>query len=115
MQYDERYDDQNEVGNEDTTRHMQPEEDTAEPAPVSGFASKFAANAYGEDVDEGISSSLNFLIINQLAEKPLRGVLDKYEMPTKTKTLCVPRVNLQIWDSLRAQQWNTDPKLQKVE
>jgi hypothetical protein len=82
---------------------------------VSGFATRFAASTYGDDIDSGIASSLQYLLNTKLPEKPLKDILEKYETPANAKNLCVPKVNTQIWDSLRPHSRNNDLKLQNVE
>ena len=82
---------------------------------VSGFAVKFASSAYGDEIDRGTASSLQYLLTNKLAEKHLTDLLEKYETPKNAKNLCVPKVNQQIWDSLRPHTRNNDLKLQKVQ
>lgn len=87
---------------------------TEEPA-VSGFAEKFAASSYGKDIEPGMASSLRYLFTNRLTDKQLGDVCDLYDTPKNAKHLCVPKVNSQIWDSLRPQLRSNDIKLQKVE
>lgn len=86
-----------------------------EEMPVSGFAVKFASSSYGDEIDGETASSLQYLLTNKLAEKHLTDLLEKYETPKNAKNLCVPKVNQQIWDSLRPHTRNNDLKLQKVE
>ena len=84
-----------------------------EEMPVSGFAVKFVSSSYGDEIDGETASSLQYLLANKLAEKHLTDLLEKYETPKNAKNLCVPKVNPQIWDSLRPHTRNNDLKLQR--
>ena len=56
-----------------------------EDMPVSGFAVKFVSSSYGDEIDGETASSLQYLLMNKLAEKHLTGLLEKYETPKNAK------------------------------
>ena len=63
---------------------------------LQGFAAKFVAVDYDEDIDSEVASSLPYILSTRLPEKPLAGLMDKYKTSRNAKTLCAPRVNAQI-------------------
>ena len=88
---------------------------TEEPPVASGFAVKFAMVTVGDNIDSVVATSLQYMLTNKLAEKPLNEMLDRYDTPGNARNLCVPKVNPQIWDSLKPHSRNVDLKLQKVQ
>lgn len=87
----------------------------AQEVKLQGFAAKFAETEYGAAIGEGTAASLQYLLTTKLPEKPMTDILDKYNTPSNTKNLSVPKVNQQIWDSLRPHVRQNDSKLQKVQ
>ena len=96
--------------NNDMAQAKMPSESTP-----SGFAAKFAMTTVGEEIDPDVASSMQYLLTNRLAETPLNDMLDRYITPKNARNMCVPKVNTQIWDSLKPHTRNTDLKLQKVQ
>ena len=89
--------------------------ETLTPAKAQGFAAKYATEAAGKPIDEVMAVSLNYLMTNQLAEKPLLEMMEKYESPTNCEVLRIPKVNAPIWDSLNSKTRSADLKLQRVQ
>lgn len=58
---------------------------------------------------------MEYILNNKIQEKSLSEVTETYITPRNIKTLCVPRVNPQIWDALKPNFRQNDSKLQKVE
>ena len=81
----------------------------------SGFAVKFATITVGKPIDPVIATSMEYLMKNKLADKPLADMLDKYDTPSNAKAMMVPKVNPPVWDSLKNHTRNNDLKLQKVQ
>ena len=75
---------------------------------ASGFA---ALTTVGEEIDLTRASSMQYLLTNKLAKPPLNDMLDRYITPNNARNMCVPKVNTQIWDSLKPHTRNTDLKL----
>ena len=130
--YDENYEQQN--SDEEQFPLTQPspeitevdveEEDAPLPAALAaispkptptGFASKYATESAGSPIDGEVAVSLEYLMTNQLAEKPLMDTMDKYDTPSNCTALKVPKVNPFIWDSIQGKTHSLDLKLQRVQ
>ena len=80
-----------------------------------GFAARYATEEVGPPLDPLISDSMNYLMTNQLLDKNLSEMMEKYSTPSNCKNLMVPKVNSPIWDSLQPRTRSIDLKLQKVQ
>ena len=80
-----------------------------------GFAAKYATESSGPELDSFVSDSLKYLMNNQLLEKNLNDMMDKYNTPSNCSFLRVPKVNSPIWDSIQSRTRSLDLKMQRVQ
>ena len=58
----------------------------------TGFTVKDAAVTVGKHIDPVMATSMEYLLRNKLAEKPLGEMLDSYDTPSNAKAMTTPKV-----------------------